>query len=56
MAAVIYAAVYFLDSPVLKLVVGIPVGMFTYWLYARFTHDVNLQEVVGIIRSKLLRK
>lgn len=56
MAAVIYAVVYFLDSPVLKLVVGIPVGMFTYWLYARFTHDVNLQEVVGIIRSKLLRK
>lgn len=56
MAAVIYAVVYFFDSPVLKLVVGIPVGMLTYWLYARFTHDVNLQEVTSIIRSKLHRK
>lgn len=56
MAVAIYLSMTPFHSPALKLCVGIPVGILSYWLYSVCTKDASYLEVLEIVKRKLLRK
>lgn len=52
----VYACTYAIDSSSLKLLVGIPVGIATYFLYAILTKDDSYSDIKTIIRDKFHTK
>lgn len=56
MAAVIYLSMLPFTLPILKLCVGVSVGLISYWLFSIATKDAAYGEVREIVKRKLLRK
>lgn len=56
MAAAVYASMLPFTTPILKLCIGIPVGIIVYLLFSIFTKDAAYLEVKEIVKRKLLRK
>lgn len=53
MGAIVFLAVFYLDSNLLKLTVGIPTGVMAYATIGWFRRDEALFEIVNIIKSKI---
>lgn len=56
MAAVIYLSMLPFTLPIVKLCVGVSVGLISYWLFSIATKDAAYGEVREIVKRKLLRK
>lgn len=56
MAAVVWASMFFLPSNVLKLAIGIPVGIVTYIAIGYLKHDESLFEIISIVKSKIMKR
>lgn len=56
MGVVVFSATFFLSPNMLKLVVGIPLGMIFYATVGFLRKDDALFEIISIIKSKLLHK
>ena len=56
MGAVVFFSVYFLQSNVLKLILGIPLGIFTYSVVGFLRKDDALFEIINIVKSKLFTR
>ena len=56
MAAAVYASMLPFTTPILKLCIGIPVGIISYLIFSIVTKDAAYQEVKEIVKRKLLRK
>lgn len=56
MAAAVYASMLPFELPIVKLCIGIPVGIISYLLFSIVTKDAAYGEVLEIVRRKLLRK
>ena len=53
MGAIVFSAVLFFESNVLKLIVGIPVGVLCYATVGWIRRDEALFEIINIVKSKL---
>lgn len=53
MGTVVFFVTYFLHSNILKLVVGIPIGMLTYLTVGFLFNDDSLHEIYSILKSKI---
>lgn len=56
MAAAIYLSMLPFTLPIVKLCVGVSVGLISYWLFSIATKDAAYGEVREIVKRKLLRK
>lgn len=53
MSALVFASTMFIENIYLKLCIGIPVGIISYWLLSVITKDESYDDVKEIIKSKL---
>lgn len=56
MAVAIYLSMTPFHSPALKLCIGIPVGILSYWLYSVCTKDASYLEVLEIVKRKIFKR
>ena len=53
MSALVFVSTMFVENVYLKLCIGIPVGIFSYWLMSIITKDESYDDVKGILKNKL---
>lgn len=56
MGAIVFLCMSFVSSPAIKLLVGIPVGMVSYYLMAFIRKDDSLSEIMNIVKNKVFGK
>lgn len=56
MGAIVFLCMSFVSSPAIKLLVGIPVGMVSYYLMAFVRKDDSLSEIMNIVKNKVFGK
>ncbi len=56
MAVIVYSSMYFVESYLIKVCVGIPVGIISYLMLSIIFGDENYKELKNIIRGKLHKK
>ena len=54
--AIVFLCMSFVSSPAIKLLVGIPVGMVSYYLMAFIRKDDSLSEIMNIVKNKVFGK
>lgn len=52
MALMIWLTTDWIESPLLKLIVGLAVGVICYWIIARITGSADLREIKALIANK----
>lgn len=56
MGAIVFLCMSFVSCPAIKLLVGIPVGMVSYYLMAFIRKDDSLSEIMNIVKNKVFGK
>ena len=56
MGAIVFLCMSFVSSPAIKLLVGISVGMVSYYLMAFIRKDDSLSEIMNIVKNKVFGK
>ena len=56
MGLVVYLSMKSVSIPALKLLIGIPVGFFSYFLLAYVRKDDSLYEIMSIIKKRFSKE